>query len=82
MEEILAVPFYDEDSGAHTVGQYFRLIAFRVWVEDEGFSGKRPFGNSGWCHEVIDVVMEHFVIEYDEAVDQITYALDEWSKIV
>lgn len=25
-----------------------------LWVEGEGFSGKRPFGNSGWEAELLD----------------------------
>lgn len=23
-----------------------------ILIEDEGFSGKRPFGNGGWCYDV------------------------------
>jgi hypothetical protein len=25
----------------------------KLWAEEEGFSGKRPFGNSGWSLDLI-----------------------------
>jgi len=40
------------DAGAHTVAQYLLKLAAEVWKEGECFSGKRPFGNSSWEHEV------------------------------
>ncbi len=35
-----------------TVRDYLRLLLETVWEEKEGFSGKRPFGNSGWEYEL------------------------------
>lgn len=35
-----------------TVRQYLVELSRQCWVECEGFSGKRPFGNSGWQLEV------------------------------
>lgn len=31
---------------------YFRELLKALWIEGEGFSGKRPFGNSGWQDDV------------------------------
>lgn len=31
-----------------TIRQYFCALLTRLFEEGEGFSGKRPFGNSGW----------------------------------
>lgn len=31
-----------------TVRGYFRDLMTELWEQQEGFSGKRPFGNSGW----------------------------------
>lgn len=31
-----------------TVGEFIANTAAQLWLEGEGFSGKRPFGNSGW----------------------------------
>ena len=38
----------DPDSGATTVREYMRALLARLWERGEGFSGKRPFGNSDW----------------------------------
>lgn len=50
--EILAVPLPPNDAGAATVRDYLVKLVAEVWREDECFDGKRPFGNSGWQHEV------------------------------
>ena len=50
---VLAVPMSsDNDSGATPVRGYLIEFARQVWIHGEGFSGKRPFGNSGWEWEV------------------------------
>lgn len=38
----------DNDSGAGSVRGYLIALLAAVWDEGEGFSGKRPFGNSCW----------------------------------
>lgn len=44
---------FDSDAGSQlTVRDYFRALLSTLWEEKEGFSGKRPFGNSGWEYEV------------------------------
>lgn len=35
-----------------TIKDYLKELLWVLWKEDEGFSGKRPFGNSGWCYEL------------------------------
>lgn len=48
-QQILALPMQQpNDANAKTIYQYIHALAHTVWVEGEGFSGKRPFGNSGW----------------------------------
>lgn len=51
--EILAIKLGDNDAGADTIGGYLKELLARVWDEEEGFSGKRPFGNSGWQGDII-----------------------------
>lgn len=46
--EILALPMEPNDAGALTVREYLKALVAAVWRKGEGFSGKRPFGNSGW----------------------------------
>jgi hypothetical protein len=44
---------FDSDAGKDiTIREYFRELLITLWEEKEGFSGKRPFGNSGWEYEV------------------------------
>jgi hypothetical protein len=47
-QELLDLPLPENDSGATTVRGYFAALLTELWREEEGFSGKRPFGNSGW----------------------------------
>lgn len=46
--QILDLPMEDNDSGAQTIRGYLIKLLLTVWREGEGFSGKRPFGNSSW----------------------------------
>lgn len=52
-EEILNIGFYcdsiDEDT---TIRGYLITLLHQLWQEGEGFSGKRPFGNSGWEYDL------------------------------
>ena len=44
---------FTSDAGDNlTVRQYLCRLLAALWEEEEGFSGKRPFGNSGWQREV------------------------------
>lgn len=48
-KEILALTIPTCDLGENiTIRQYLIELLDTLWVEKEGFSGKRPFGNSGW----------------------------------
>lgn len=50
--EILDLPMSMNDAGATTVRAYLIALLSEVWQKGEGFSGKRPFGNSGWEFEL------------------------------
>ena len=47
-----AVELGRNDAGAATVGDYLRKLLATLWREEEGFDGKRPFGNSSWQSDV------------------------------
>ena len=49
----LDVKFQSDDLGEVTFREYFHKLLQTLWYEDEGFSGKRPFGNSGWSWDLI-----------------------------
>lgn len=40
------------DADAITVRDYLGALLRELWCNDEGFSGKRPFGNSGWQNDL------------------------------
>lgn len=51
-QQILATPMHDNDANAATIRGYLVFLVAAVWRENENFSGKRPFGNSGWDMEL------------------------------
>lgn len=50
--DIINAPMQENDANAKTIGEYLRTLLLTLWEEQEGFSGKRPFGNSGWDYEL------------------------------
>lgn len=60
---ILALPMGTNDADAQTIGQYIMLVGAEVFAEQEDFSGKRPFGNSGWIFEVYEALIEAGILE-------------------
>lgn len=40
-----------------TLREYFKQLILTLWREGAGFSGKRPFGNSGWQFGVIHAIV-------------------------
>ena len=56
--EALEVRF-DSDAGDNiTVRDYLRILLSTLWSEKEGFSGKRPFGNSSWDFELCEPLVK------------------------
>lgn len=51
-QNILDIPMEKNDAKAATIRDYLKKLISTLWEKDEGFSGKRPFGNSGWKQEV------------------------------
>lgn len=44
---------FNSDAGDNlTVRDYLRTLLETLWSQGEGFSGKRPFGNSGWEYDL------------------------------
>lgn len=75
-EKILALPMGENDAGAKTVRGYLVTLLRELWHGEEGFSGKRPFGNSGWKHEVYNALVEGRAVAgvvYVDVEDGVTY---------
>ena len=67
----LDVKFQSDDLGEITFREYFHKLLQTLWYEDEGFSGKRPFGNSGWSWDLIRGLVANGLVEgsFDEFGD-------------
>jgi hypothetical protein len=61
--DILALPMKTNDAGAETIGQFIMMVGAKVFLHQDGFSGKRPFGNSGWVYDVYEVLITSGVLE-------------------
>jgi hypothetical protein len=71
LRDVLACPMGDNDAGAETVKDYLLALLEAIWVEGEGFDGKRPFGNSSWEYDVYEALGRAGLvrIEYDRDGD-------------
>lgn len=56
--EWLNVRFYDHTSLSRevTVREFFNELLQKLWDEQDGFNGKRPFGNSCWSFPIMDAL--------------------------
>lgn len=49
---------FEYEGPVTTVRAYFQKMIFTLWEDPESFTGKRPFGDSGWVYPIIEVVEE------------------------
>lgn len=63
MINILDILMDDNDADALTVRDYLKALLRQLWIEGEGFSGKRPFGNSAWEYELYYPLVKAGVIQ-------------------
>lgn len=58
--DILDMTFESRDLGrVVTVRYYLSRLAWVIWDQGEGLRGKKPFGNSGWQHELAGCLIDH-----------------------
>lgn len=46
-----------------TIRDYFCELLVTLWDKGEGFSGKRPFGNSGWKYDLYKPLIKANLVE-------------------
>lgn len=59
-EQVLTCPMNpgDNDAGVGTVRDYLLAQLAALWEQKDGFSGKRPLGNSGWDYDVYKALIK------------------------
>lgn len=64
----LYAPMTENDADAKTIGGYLHKLLYTLWQEGEGFSSKRPFGNSYWEHDLYIALGKngHVEMTFDE----------------
>jgi hypothetical protein len=49
---VLALPVENDNDPGYTIKTYLYELLAVLWREQADFSGKRPFGNSGWEYDL------------------------------
>lgn len=87
-QQVLDTPMQDNDAEASTVREYLVKLLLTLWVEGEGFSGKKPFGNSNWECELYRALVKAGLVDggFDED-DDLDYRFandqeDEANKLI
>lgn len=75
---ILDIPMQKNDAGAATIKDYLKALLDALWNQGEGFSGKRPFGNSGWEYELYQALVASGVVRGDLNEDG---SLDDYDEL-
>jgi len=77
-EDILELKFKCDDLGeVITIRGFLKALLYTLWDEEESFSGKRPFGNSGWTYTVYKVLIKNKAIEGELDEDGYIDSMDE-----
>lgn len=77
--EILDIELEENDAEAKTIREYLKALAYAVIYEVEGFSGKRPFGNSDWIWDLIEPIKNKYDLTDDGARYVLENTVKEWS---
>ena len=76
LNDILDYEFNFEDCGAGSIREYFYMLLHTLYRQGEGFSGKRPFGNSGWESDIFEAFVEMGAIKGKIVRDEDGYLED------
>ena len=83
--DILELKFYSDDLNEDvTIREFMQRLLITLFEEMDGFSGKRPFGNSGWDEDLIKCLVQNHVItgklDTDGYLEE--YDNDEYAKMI
>lgn len=62
---VLNLPIDPDHNGARakTIGEYLVALLLKLWREGDEFSGKKPFGDSGWEYELYYPLVQFGVVD-------------------
>jgi len=63
MLNVFNLKIENSDIGETTIGGYLIRLLADLWKEGEGFSGKRPFGNSGWEYDLYTPLIKEGLVK-------------------
>ncbi len=75
-QKALDLELTENDAGASTIREYLKKLLKTVLVEEQCFSCKRPFGNSGWIYDLREPIEEAGLFAKTKSWD------DVWDKLV
>lgn len=61
-QELLNLKVHDDDL---TIKGYFELLLTELWLRGKDFSGKHPFGNSGWEYDLHKLLIKVGAVKGD-----------------
>lgn len=77
-QRVLELPLSaGNDAGVDTVREYLVELLSLLWEQQDGFDGKRPFGNSGWDFDLIGPLVEAGLVSGYMDDDRYLYDVDE-----
>ena len=78
-KEYAKIPMQENDAEAKTIGEYLEKLLLTLWDEEDSFSGKRPFGNSGWKWEVYTALISAKVVngklDEDGYIEEVDFSM-------
>ena len=78
-KEYANISMQENDAGAKTIGEYLEKLLLTLWDEEDGFSGKRPFGNSGWKWEIYTALLSAKVVngklDEDGYIEEVDFSM-------
>jgi hypothetical protein len=85
LSSALSIRLERSDAGDNiSIRDYLRFQLEKLWEEKEEFSGKRPFGNSGWECDLQKPLIKHGFLkgELDELGDLLEYDDEETTEYI
>ena len=82
--KVLDLEFFTYDLNTKiTIRNYLKELLIGLWDRKDGFSGKRPFGDSGWDYAIGDCLAKNNIIESSiEGEDYFVYSMNDVDKLM